>query len=95
LLPQADAILLKYENFPVIRNKGNPLPVRSNQKMNEYFKELAGICRIKKNLSMHVGRHTFTTSVTLVDGVPIKTVSNMLGHTSLKTTQIYTRIVYS
>jgi len=95
LLPQAKAILQKYENFPVNRNKGKLLPVHSNQKMNEYLKELAGICGIKKNLSMHVARHTFATSVTLANGVPIETVSKMLGHISLKTTQIYARIVDS
>jgi len=61
--------------------------------MNEYLKELAGICTIKKNLSMHVARHTFATTVTLSNGVPIETVS--LGHTSLKTTQIYARILDS
>ncbi|HAZ02808.1 MAG: hypothetical protein A2W90_18935 [Bacteroidetes bacterium GWF2_42_66] len=95
LLPQAKAILQKYENFPVNWNKGKLLPVHSNQKMNEYLKELAAICGITKNLSMHVARHTFATSVILANGVPIETVSKMLGHTSLKTTQIYARIVDS
>jgi site-specific recombinase XerD len=93
LLPQANTILQKYENSPVSRNRDLLLPVHSNQKMNEYLKELAGICGIKKNLSMHVARHTFATSVTLANGVPIETVSKMLGHTSLKTTQIYARII--
>ncbi|WP_318349422.1 site-specific integrase [Aquipluma nitroreducens] len=95
LLPQAKAILQKYENFPITQNRGKLLPVHSNQKMNEYLKELAGICGINKNLSMHVARHTFATTVTLTNGVPIETVSKMLGHTSLKTTQIYARIVDS
>jgi len=95
LLPQAKAILRKYENFPVTKNRVKLLPVHSNQKMNEYLKELAGICGINKNLSMHVARHTFATSVTLSNGVPIETVSKMLGHTSLKTTQIYARIIDS
>ena len=61
--------------------------------MNCYLKELADICGIRKNLTMHVARHTFATSITLSNGVPIETVSKMLGHTSLKTTQIYARIV--
>lgn len=95
LLPQAKTILQKYEKHPVTLNKGKLLPVHSNQKMNEYLKELADICGISKNLSMHVARHTFATSVTLSNGVPIETVSKMLGHTSLKTTQIYARIVDS
>jgi site-specific recombinase XerD len=93
LLPQAIVILQKYENSPVTQNLVKLLPLNSNQKMNEYLKELAGICGINKNLSMHVARHTFATSVTLSNGVPIETVSKMLGHTSLKTTQIYARIV--
>mgnify|MGYP000983030058 CR=1 FL=1 len=58
LLPQAKAILQKYENFPINRNKGKLLPLHSNQKMNEYLKELAAICGIQKNLSMHVARHS-------------------------------------
>ena len=95
LLPQAKSILQKYENFPVNITRGKLLPVHSNQKMNEYLKELGDICGIKKNLSMHVARHTFATSITLANGVPIETVSKMLGHTSLKTTQIYARIVDS
>ncbi len=95
LLPQASSILKKYENFPVNQNRGRLLPVHSNQKMNQYLKELAEICGIKKNLSMHVARHTFATSVTLSNGVPIETVSKMLGHTSIKTTQIYARILDS
>ena len=95
LLPQAIVILQKYENSPVTQNRVKLLPVNSNQKMNEYLKELAGICGINKNLSMHVARHTFATSVTLSNGVPIETVSKMLGHTSLKTTQIYARILDS
>jgi site-specific recombinase XerD len=61
--------------------------------MNSYLKELADVCGIKKNLSMHLARHTFATSITLSNGVPIGTVSKMLGHTSLKMTQIYARVV--
>jgi site-specific recombinase XerD len=63
--------------------------------MNAYLKELADICGINKNLSMHVARHTFATSITLSNGVLIETVSKMLGHNSLKTTQIYGRIIDS
>nr|WP_319998489.1 tyrosine-type recombinase/integrase [uncultured Draconibacterium sp.] len=61
--------------------------------MNAYLKEIADICGIKKNLSMHVARHTFATTITLTNGVPIETVSKVLGHSSLKTTQIYARIL--
>ena len=93
VLPVAQKIIKKYRNFPENESEGLLLPVRSNQKMNSYLKELATICGIKKNLSMHVARHSFATSVTLGNGVPIETVSKMLGHSSLKTTQIYARIV--
>jgi site-specific recombinase XerD len=93
ILPVAQEIMQKYENHPVAYSSNRILPVLSNQKMNSYLKELADVCGIRKNLSMHVACHTFATSITLLNGVPIETVSKMLGHTSLKTTQIYARIV--
>ena len=93
LLPAAKNILKRYKNYPTNASKGLLLPVNSNQKMNAYLKEIADICRIKKNLSMHVARHTFATTITLTNGVPIETVSKVLGHSSLKTTQIYARIL--
>ena len=93
LLPTAMKILKKYRNYPPNVSEALLLPVRSNQKMNAYLKELADICGIKKNLSMHVARHSFATSVTLSNGVPIETVSKMLGHNSIKTTQLYARII--
>jgi len=82
------AIIEKYRNNK--KYKGDKLlPVSSNQKMNEYLKEIATICNVKKNLSTHIGRHTFATTVALSNGVPLETVSKMLGHRSIKTTQIY------
>ncbi|WP_430820523.1 site-specific integrase [Carboxylicivirga caseinilyticus] len=95
LLPKAKAILYKYENYPKNENKGKLLPINSNQRMNTYLKEIADICEINKDLTMHIARHTFATTVTLANGVPIETVSKMLGHTSLKTTQIYGKIIDS
>ncbi|WP_246222963.1 site-specific integrase [Draconibacterium halophilum] len=89
----AKNILKRYKNYPINDSKGLLLPVNSNQKMNAYLKEIADICGIKKNLSMHVARHTFATTITLTNGVPIETVSKILGHSSLKTTQIYARIL--
>lgn len=74
---------------------GKILPVISNQKLNAYLKEIADICGIKKNLTFHSGRHTFATTTTLSKGVPIETVSKMLGHTNIETTQIYARITNS
>jgi len=68
------------------------LPVLSNQKMNAYLKEISDVCGITKNLTFHLARHTFATTVTLSKGIPIETVSKMLGHTNIQTTQIYARI---
>jgi site-specific recombinase XerD len=93
LLPTAQCIVDKYENHPVCKNKGNLLPILSNQKMNAYLKEIADICGINKELTFHIARHTFATTVTLSNGVPIETVSKMLGHTNLKTTQHYAKIL--
>jgi site-specific recombinase XerD len=82
-------ILKKYEGkLP----KGHLLPVLSNQKLNSYLKEIADLCGINKNITFHLARHTFATTTTLSKGVPIETVSKMLGHTNIKTTQIYARI---
>ena len=93
ILPKAREILKRYEDYPKISNKENLLPVLTNQKMNSYLKELGDICNINKNITMHIARHTFATSVTLGNGVPIETVSKILGHTSLKTTQIYAKVL--
>ncbi|KAA6307764.1 Tyrosine recombinase XerD, partial [termite gut metagenome] len=67
------------------------LPVLSNQKMNAYLKEIGDLCGIEKELTFHLARHTFAT-LTLSKGVSIESVSKMLGHTNIKTTQIYARI---
>ena len=68
------------------------LPVPSNQKMTDYLKEIAAICGIDKPISYHVARHTFATQICLSNGVPMESVSKMLGHTNIKTTQLYARI---
>ncbi|MFL1013322.1 site-specific integrase [Flavisericum labens] len=93
ILPTADAILKKYDEHPDIINSDKVLPVLSNQKMNAYLKEIADLCGINKNLTFHLARHTFATTVTLTNGVPIESVSKMLGHKSLKTTQHYAKIL--
>ena len=85
-------ILEKYKGHPECMKKGVLLPVPSNQRMNSYLKEIADTCGITKPLSTHVARHSCATSVLLANGVPIETVSKILGHTNIRTTQIYARI---
>ena len=92
ILPAAEFILHKYETHPRA-SEDKLLPVLSNQKMNGYLKEIADLCEIKKNLTFHLARHTFATTVTLQNGVPIESVSKMLGHTSVRTTQHYAKIL--
>lgn len=93
LLPKAAAILEKYKSDPAVIHSGKLLPNLSNQKLNAYLKELADLCGITKTLTFHMARHTFATTVTLTNGVPIETVSSMLGHSSIKTTQIYAKVI--
>lgn len=86
LLEIPKAILEKYKDkLP----NGMILPIISNQKVNDYLKEIATICNINKNLTFHIARHSYATSVLIANGVPIETVSKILGHTNIRTTQIY------
>lgn len=83
------AILKKYKGkLP----NGKLLPVISNQRVNDYLKEIAAMCGINKRLTFHMARHSCATSVLLANDVPIETVSKILGHTNIRTTQIYARI---
>lgn len=91
LLPKARMLMDKYAD----KGRDMVFPVMSNQKMNDYIKEVAELCNINKKVSCHTARHTFATTVTLLNGVPIETVSRMLGHTDLKTTQIYAKVLDS
>ena len=93
LLPMAEAILARYADHPQFLAKDKVLPILSNQKMNAYLKEIADCCGITKRLTFHIARHTFATTITLGNGVPIETVSKMLGHRNLKTTQHYAKIL--
>ena len=93
LLPVALEILEKYKDHPVCCAENKLLPVNSNQRFNAYLHEIAKICNIKKKITTHIARHTFATTVTLSNGVPIETVSRMLGHTRLATTQIYAKVL--
>ena len=91
LHPEAQQILKKYTSHPEINGTERVLPVPKNQKFNSYMKEIADQCGVNKNLTAHTARHTFAT-IALENGVPIETVSKMLGHTNLVTTQIYAKI---
>lgn len=93
LLPKAKEIIHKYALHPKVKHDGKLLPVISNQKTNKYLKEIAQLADIRKNMTYHVARHTFATTVTLNNDVPIETVSKMLGHRSMRTTQIYAKVI--
>jgi site-specific recombinase XerD len=93
ILPVTQMIIDKYEKHPQCNNEDKLLPILSNQKMNAYLKELADICNIEKELTFHIARHTFATTVTLTNGVPIESVSKMLGHKNLRTTQHYAKVL--
>jgi site-specific recombinase XerD len=95
LLDIALEILEKYQDHPACVNTNKLLPMKSNQKLNSYLKEIADICEIKKPLTTHIARHTFATTVLLANGVSMEATSKMLGHSSIKTTQIYGKIVES
>ena len=93
LLPKAKEILDNYREQEFLGYEGKLFPVYSNQKMNQYLKDIADICGIRKRITFHMARHTFATTVTLSNGVPIETVSKLLGHTKLSTTQIYAKVI--
>ena len=93
LLPVAEQIIDRYKDHPEVKNGEYILPVLSNQKSNAFLKEIAIMCGITKPLTTHLARHTFATTITLTNGVPIESVSKMLGHKDLRTTQHYAKIV--
>lgn len=86
-------LINKYSQHPQCLNEERLLPVLSNQKMNSYLKEIADLCGINKELTFHIARHTFATTVTLSNGIPMESVSKMLGHKDLRTTQHYAKIL--
>jgi len=91
ILSKALKIIETYKDYPNLLE--SVLPILSNQKMNSYLKEIADLCGISKQLTFHIARHTFATTVTLANNVPIETVSKMLGHTDIKTTQHYAKLL--
>ena len=93
LLGQALDIVNKYKDHPSTAVKGSLLPVLTNEKLNVFLKEVANFVGIQKNVTFHMARHTFATTITLSNGVPIETVSKLLGHSKIATTQIYARVL--
>ncbi len=90
-IPLLDVPLMLIEKYRGKAPDNHVFPVMSNQKSNAYLKEIAAVCGIEKNLTCHLARHTFAT-MSLTKGVPVESVSKMLGHTNIKTTQLYARI---
>lgn len=82
-------IIERYQTHPEVLNSGKLFPTISNQKLNAYLKEVADLSEVSKALTFYIGRHTFATTICSDNGVPIETISQMLGHTSLRTTQVY------
>jgi site-specific recombinase XerD len=93
LLPMAQEIMDRYKDNPRSVSLGRVFPTTTNQNINTYLKEIAKIVGIKKKLTFGVARHTFATTVTLANNVPIETVSKMMGHTKIATTQICARVL--
>ena len=93
ILPIAEELITKYKGHIKTKNTNTLFPNISNQKLNAYLKEIADVCNIKKNITFHIARHTFATTVTLSNGVPIETASKLLGHTKIATTQIYAKVI--
>lgn len=82
LLPIVVNIIDKYKDHPYCVNHNRALPVSSNQKMNEYIVEIAALSQVNKKIGNRIAKRTFATTVTLMNGVPIESVSKMLGHTN-------------
>ncbi len=93
LLGKAEELMNKYKDHPMTIVSGTLFPKITNEKLNAYLKDVAFVCGIKKNLTFHMARHTFATTITLSNGVPIETVSKLLGHSKIATTQIYARVL--
>ena len=89
ILPKAAEILERYKNHPICIERDSVLPVNSNQKMNEYLKEIADLCGINSALNTHKARRTFGSTITLNNNVPIHIVKEMLGHQSVSQTEEY------
>lgn len=92
IFPPTLRVLNKYRDYSQLSTSKKLLPIPSNQKVNAYLKELADICGIQTKITFHIARHTFASTVTLDNGIAIDSVNKMLGHRSIKTTQIYAKV---
>ena len=93
ILPVVEKLIEKYRNHPFCVACNKVFPIHSNQKFINCLKDIAKACGIQKLLTTHTARHTFATTVTLSNGVTVETVSALLGHSSIRTTQIYAKVV--
>lgn len=93
VLSKAMTLIEHYKHDPNCLINNSLLPKISNQKVNSYLKEIAVLCKIEKKVTFHLARHTFATTIALTNGVPIETVSKILGHRKLSTTQIYAKVI--
>jgi integrase len=93
LLPIPLEIIEKYKKHEYCKTYNRLLPMNSNQRYNAYLKEISDLCGIKKKLTTHTARHTFATTVLLINDVPMETAMELLGHTDIRTTQIYGKVV--
>lgn len=92
LLSPALRLIAHYKDYPRLLDEDFILPQISNQKANAYLKDITSLLGWTKRLTFHCARHTFATTVTLTNGVPIETVGQMLGHKNINTTQLYARV---
>ena len=93
MLEPAQNLIDKYQSYHNGEKQHHLFPVAQNQVINRYLKQIAEAAGIKKKITFHMARHTFATTITLMHGIPIETVSKMLGHAALSTTQIYAKVV--
>jgi site-specific recombinase XerD len=95
LLKPAYIIMDRFTSDKASTIRETLFPKVTNQEMNKYLKVIGEICGVKKELTFHLARHTFATTVTLLNGVPIETISKLLGHTKLSTTMVYAHVMQS
>ena len=91
-VPLLDVPLYILEKYRDIAPEGQLLPMYTNSELNSQLKKIAELCGIERRLVFHAGRHTYATEITLSQGVPLETVSKMLGHSRISTTQIYAKV---